>query len=82
MDRDEIGSNDAVAVEENAIDAARRQDRTIANLGSAKTQVLVPYVFDPPAKRRFPSLDQLRCRRPRTVVGDDDLEIPIRLASE
>ena len=82
MDRDEIRPRDAVAVEENAIGAARGQDRTIANFGGEKSAVFLLDIFMPVSDLRLPGLDQLARGRGRAVVGNHDLEILVGLSRE
>ena len=79
---DEIRPHDAIAVEEDAVDAARRQDRAVANLGGAKSVVLMPDMREPMAEPVHPGLDQSDGGRGRTVIGHDNLEIPVGLAGE
>src|SRR6185312_16273536 len=79
MRRDKIGPYDAIAVEENAVAAARRENRAVADLRRAETLVSVPDMLKAVRKFRLPGVDQLRGGRGRTIVGNDDLEIPVVL---
>ena len=79
MRRDKIGTHDAIAVQENAVAAARRENRAVANLRRAEAFVGVPDMLKAARKFRLPGIDQLRGGRTRTVVSHDDLEIPVAL---
>jgi hypothetical protein len=46
MHADEIRPHDAVAVEEDAVDAARRQDRAVADFRREKPTIFVPDTID------------------------------------
>ena len=82
MRGDEIGSDQTVAVEENAQRTGASANAAVANLTAAKTAVLVAYVFERYAKARPPGGDDMGRFRPRAVIGNDDLEITIGLRSE
>ena len=58
MRGDEIRPRDAVAVEEDAVGAARGEDRAVADLGGAEAAVLVPDVIEAAADLAFPGFDQ------------------------
>src|ERR1017187_248291 len=49
VDRNKVPAHDAVAVEEDAVAAARGQDRAVANFGGAKSAVFVPDILEPVA---------------------------------
>ena len=82
MRGDEIRPHDAIAIQENAVAAARDQDGAIANLGGAKSAVFVPDMVESAAKPVLPSTDHRSGSRARAVIGDDDLEIPVGLVRE
>ena len=82
MRGDEIRPHDAIAIQENAVAAARDQDGAIANLGGAKSAVFVPDMVESAAKPILPSTDHHSGSRARAVIGDDDLEIPVGLVRE
>ena len=82
MGGDEVRPQDAVAVEEDAVVAARREDRPVADLAGAEAAMLVPGVRERDAEPRLPARDQRGGRRARAVVGDHHLELPVGLARE
>src|SRR6185437_6105 len=82
MRGDEIRAHDAIAIQENAVAAARDHDGAIANLGGAKSAVFVPDMLESAAKPVFPSTDHRSGSRARAVIGDADLEIPVVLTRE
>ena len=82
MGGDEIRPRDAVAVEENAVAAARGEDGAVADLGGAEAAILVPDVIEAMAELSLPALDQRGGRRARAVIGDHHLEIRVGLAAK
>ena len=73
MRGDEIGSDQTVAVEENAQRTGASANAAVANLTAAKTAVLVAYVFERYAKARPPGGDDMGRFQPRAVIGNNDL---------
>jgi hypothetical protein len=80
MRADEIRPHDAVAVEEDAVGAARRQNRTVTDFRRAEPTILVPDVVEAAADLPLPSIDHRGGGRSRTVIGHDNLENPVGLA--
>jgi hypothetical protein len=79
--RDEIRTRNAVAIEKHAEFAPSFQDRPVPDLRRAKSVVWLPYMRKP-FESRGPGFHQLRGGRSRTVVSDNDLEIPVSLPGE
>ncbi len=80
MSTHESGTRHAIAIEEDESVSVRCPDREVAGSGESESVILLSNV----AEHQFrPGLrgsgDDLRGFRPRTVVGDDDLEVPITL---
>ena len=82
MGGDEIRPHDAVAVEKDAVVAARGQDRAVADFAGAKSAIFVPDMLEAVAEFGLPGLDQLAGDRGRAVVGHHDLEIAVGLARQ
>ena len=82
MRGDEIRARQAIAVEEDANFSGTGENAAVADLTAAKTAMFVPDVLERHRQPRLPAFDDVRCFRPRTVVGDDDLEILVRLTSQ
>src|SRR5262245_1967135 len=82
MRRDEVGRNDAVAVEEDAIIAATGEYGTVADFGGAKAAMQLPDVTERNTKTRSPALHHGRRHRTRTVIRDHNLESAVGLARQ
>jgi len=82
MPRDEIRAWDAVAVEEDAIVAAARRNRTIADLRGAEADMLVPNVRERSPELGFPPRDHRFRRRTRAIVRNNHLEVAIVLSRQ
>ena len=79
MRGDEIGARQAIAVEEDAEFAGARANAAVADLAAAEAEMLVADVLERHRQARRPAFDDARGVRPRAVVGNDDLEIAVRL---
>src|SRR5689334_8253531 len=82
MRRHEFGTNDAIAIQENAVSAVRPENCTVADFRRTEALVGVPHMFEAARKFRLPDVDQLCGGRVRPVVSDEDLEIAVVLYGE
>ncbi len=82
MDRDKIRPRDAVAVEEDAVGAARSENCAVADFRGAEAAIFMPDAVEPAADFPIPGIDHGSGRLGRTVVGHHDLEIPLALAGQ
>ena len=73
-----VRARQAIAIEENAIVSGARADAAVADLGAAKTTCCHTCLIGTVSVR--PIFDDARRFRPRSVIGDDDFELPIRLS--
>src|SRR5262249_37787838 len=80
--RDVIASRDAVALEEDAVTALRRQDGAVADFGEAEAVVGMPDVAEAAGEPRLPGVDQTPGLFRRAVIGDQHVEIGIALPNE
>ena len=81
MLRDEVRARHAVAIAENDVVGARRGERAVADRRRAKSAVFVPHVSDRKIRARFEGVDDLACRRRRTVVATRELAAVIGLSN-
>jgi hypothetical protein len=84
MTCNEAGTRDAIAIEEDTIVAPAFEDRAIADFAGTEPAMFMPDVFEAAAKFRFPKFlfplrDQRSGSRTRSIIGDNHLEIAIRL---
>lgn len=77
--RHEVGSYEAVAVEEDAIRTRARENRAISNLGQAKSAILMPHVLEWNGHVR-PTLNGARGCGIGAVISHHHFELPICLA--
>ena len=82
MGGDKIRPHDAIAVQKDAVGAASRQNRPVADFRRTKAAVLLPDMLEPMSDFRLPGFDQRRRSPARSVVGHHHLEVPIGLAGE
>src|SRR6516225_8332750 len=82
MARHEIRPRDAITVQKDTVSAASRQNGAVANFCRAEAEVGMPDVIETTPESRCPSVDQSSGGFPRTVVGNNDFEVDIRLARE
>src|SRR6516164_4071016 len=80
VSRNEIGPGQAIAVKKDAKCALARANAAVANLAAAEAAVFVSDMLEREA--RFPALDQPGGVGSRAVVGDDNLEIAVRLSGQ
>ena len=73
---------EAIHVHEDEPVEAADVNGAVQNARLAKAEVLVPDVLDGMKKSRRPAFEQGAVVFARAVVGDDELEIPIRLAGK
>src|SRR6516165_4404037 len=78
----EIGAHEAIPVEKYAVLAATGQDRAVAYFGCTEPAVHLPDVAERDTDARAPTLYQGGGRRPRAVVGDHRLKLPVGLACQ
>ena len=79
MDQKEVARRDAVAVQEDTVIAATREDGAIARLGGAKSPIVLPDMAKRYTQTRAPAFHHGCCRGAGAVVGDHDLEPAITL---
>src|SRR5713226_5490517 len=82
MRRDEIGTRNAIAVEEDAVVAAAAEDRAVADFGRPKASIDLPNVAERNTEPRLPAFHQARGRGTRAIIRDDDLEAAVALARQ
>ncbi len=78
----EVTPRNAIAVQEHEQLRIARERPEISSPGSAKAFVRVPEVRQPRTEASLPALDDEGGRGAGAVVGDDDLEVRLRLLGE
>src|SRR6202521_5933244 len=79
MRRHEVASRDAVAIEKYDVGAGAGANGAVADRRQPEAAILVPHMLDRDRSPGRPFAHHPRGRRARSVVGDHDLEIAVRL---
>ena len=79
---DEIACRQAIAIEEDADLAGAGGNAAVADLAAAEAPVLVANMLERQRQAHAPAFDNARGIWPRTIVGNDDFEIAVRLLGE